>query len=246
MAQHRRGERELGFVAIEWVAAVALLLLPMVVVVVTLPSWAERSHAATVAAREAARVLANDWPNGDPAGAVLVATEVAADHGVDAADVAVRVPSVGEAAATTCGSRCEITMPAIAVAGISVGSWQLHRDRDPPDRRLPEPVMRSRSRSADERGTITLWVLGLCIALMFLGGLSLDLWRAVAVRRELSSMADTAATAGANGVDEGALRAGTLQLDPDRAPRDRADARSRRTAARSTPPTSKSSGTASP
>ena len=77
--------------------------------------------------------------------------------------------------------------------------------------------MRSRSRHADERGTITLWVLGLCIALMFLGGLSLDLWRAVAVRRELSSTADTAATAAANGVDEGALRAGTLQLDPDRA-----------------------------
>jgi len=69
----------------------------------------------------------------------------------------------------------------------------------------------------DERGTITLWVLVLCISLLFLGGLSLDLWRAVAVRRELSSMADTAATASANGVDEAALRAGTLQLDPVRA-----------------------------
>jgi Flp pilus assembly protein TadG len=69
----------------------------------------------------------------------------------------------------------------------------------------------------DERGTITLWVLGLCISLMFLGGLSLDLWRAVADRRELSSMADTAATAAANGVDVEALRAGTLRLDPVRA-----------------------------
>ena len=68
-----------------------------------------------------------------------------------------------------------------------------------------------------ERGTITLWVLGLCIALMFLGGLSLDLWRAVAERRELSSMADSAATAAANGVDVDALRAGTLRLDPVRA-----------------------------
>jgi Flp pilus assembly protein TadG len=69
----------------------------------------------------------------------------------------------------------------------------------------------------DERGTITLWVLGLCIALMFLGGLSLDLWRAVADRRQLSSMADTAATAAANGIDVDALRAGTLRLDPVRA-----------------------------
>ena len=69
----------------------------------------------------------------------------------------------------------------------------------------------------EERGTITLWVLGLCMALMFLGGLSLDLWRAVADRRQLSSMADTAATAAANGIDEAALRAGTVRLDPERA-----------------------------
>jgi Flp pilus assembly protein TadG len=52
---------------------------------------------------------------------------------------------------------------------------------------------------------------------MFLGGLSLDLWRAVADRRELSSMADTAATAAANGIDVDALRAGSLRLDPARA-----------------------------
>jgi Flp pilus assembly protein TadG len=68
-----------------------------------------------------------------------------------------------------------------------------------------------------EHGTVTLWVLGLCIALMFLGGLSLDLWRAVADRRELSGMADAAATAGANGVDESSLRSGHLRLDPVRA-----------------------------
>jgi Flp pilus assembly protein TadG len=74
-----------------------------------------------------------------------------------------------------------------------------------------------RSDRTDERGTITLWVLGLSISLMFLGGLSLDLWRAVAERRQLSSMADTAATAAANGVDVDALRAGSLRLDPARA-----------------------------
>jgi Flp pilus assembly protein TadG len=68
-----------------------------------------------------------------------------------------------------------------------------------------------------QHGTVTLWVLGLCIALMFLGGLSLDLWRAVAVRREMSAMADAAATAGANGLDEPALRAGAVQLDDARA-----------------------------
>jgi hypothetical protein len=68
-----------------------------------------------------------------------------------------------------------------------------------------------------ERGTVTIWVLGLCVALLFLGGLGADLWHAIAVRRQLSAVADSAALAGANGVDESALRTGQLQLDPQRA-----------------------------
>ena len=74
-----------------------------------------------------------------------------------------------------------------------------------------------RSRVRDERGTVTLWVLGLCVVVFFLGGLGLDLWRGIATRRELSAMADSVATAAANGVDEQALRAdGTVRLDPAR------------------------------
>jgi hypothetical protein len=70
----------------------------------------------------------------------------------------------------------------------------------------------------DERGTATLWVLGLCVIVLFLGGLSLDLWRGIATRRELSAMADSVATAAANGIDEDALRAdGTVRLDRARA-----------------------------
>src|SRR5258705_13110285 len=95
MVDARWGER--GFVAIEWVAAIALLLLPAVALVGTLPTWAERSHAAAVAAREAARELERNWPAGDPATAELVAKYVAADHGIPVADVGVRVLSVGAA-----------------------------------------------------------------------------------------------------------------------------------------------------
>lgn len=69
----------------------------------------------------------------------------------------------------------------------------------------------------NERGSATLWVLGLCAAVLFLGGMSLDLWRGVATRRELSAMADGAATAAANGIDADALRAGTVTLDRARA-----------------------------
>jgi hypothetical protein len=68
----------------------------------------------------------------------------------------------------------------------------------------------------DQRGMITLWVLGLTVAVLFLGGLGVDLWHAIAARREVSLMADTAATAGANGLDESALRGGRLRLDADR------------------------------
>jgi Flp pilus assembly protein TadG len=75
------------------------------------------------------------------------------------------------------------------------------------------PRMRSRV-IRDECGTMTLWVLGLCIAVLFLGGLSLDLWRVIAVRRSLVAMADAGATAGANGLDQNALRQGVLRIDP--------------------------------
>ncbi len=118
-----RRRSESGFVAIEWVAAIATLLLPVVVLVATMPGWAERRHAATVAAREAARDLVDTWPNGDPAAAVIVARDVAADHGVDARDLDVRVPSVGEARGDEVEVDVTVTMPAIGVGAMSVGSW---------------------------------------------------------------------------------------------------------------------------
>ena len=68
----------------------------------------------------------------------------------------------------------------------------------------------------DQRGMITIWVLGLTVAVLFLSGLGVDLWHAIAARREMSLMADTAATAGANGLDESALRGGRLHLDDHR------------------------------
>lgn len=66
----------------------------------------------------------------------------------------------------------------------------------------------------NERGTVTLFVLGVCVGCLFLAGCALDLWRAVAVRRELSAMADAAATAAANGLDTASLRTGTVRLSP--------------------------------
>lgn len=119
-----RSRRERGFVAIEWVAAIAMLLLPAVVLVATLPTWAERRHAATVAAREAARDLQQHWPAGDVAEAELVAKYVAADHGVPPAEVAVRVLSGGASPGDQIRVEVRVSMPAIAVPGVTrVGAW---------------------------------------------------------------------------------------------------------------------------
>jgi hypothetical protein len=66
-----------------------------------------------------------------------------------------------------------------------------------------------------EEGTITLFALGLCIAVLFLGGLSLDLWRAFSERRELAGIVDGAALAAASAIDEQAFRRhGVVMIDP--------------------------------
>lgn len=67
-----------------------------------------------------------------------------------------------------------------------------------------------------EEGTITLWVLGLAVAVLFLGGLALDLWRVFEVRQQLAVMADSAAVAGATHIDEELFRStGTVAVEPD-------------------------------
>jgi Flp pilus assembly protein TadG len=69
-----------------------------------------------------------------------------------------------------------------------------------------------------ERGTVTIWVLGLCVMMLLLGGLSLDLWRAYSERRALASAADAAAVAGAAAIDLDAFRANNdVRLRPDQA-----------------------------
>lgn len=68
-----------------------------------------------------------------------------------------------------------------------------------------------------DRGSVTLWVLGLSILLLVFGGLALDYWRALALQRELASVADSAAVAAASGIDEEVYRtSGDVVLDERR------------------------------
>jgi Flp pilus assembly protein TadG len=70
--------------------------------------------------------------------------------------------------------------------------------------------------SRSEHGTITLWLLGICLLLFALGGISLDLWRGFSERRSLAATADAAALAGASAIDEAQYRAsGAVVLVPE-------------------------------
>jgi Flp pilus assembly protein TadG len=66
----------------------------------------------------------------------------------------------------------------------------------------------------DDRGFLTIWLLGLCLLLLVLGGVSLDLWRVFSERQALAGLADSASLAGAAGLDLDAARRGLVVLDP--------------------------------
>jgi len=75
-----------------------------------------------------------------------------------------------------------------------------------------------------DRGSVTIWMLGLSMLLLVFGGLALDYWRGLALQRELASVADSAAVAAASGIDEDVYRnSGSLVLEPGRS-RDLANA----------------------
>ncbi len=71
--------------------------------------------------------------------------------------------------------------------------------------------------SRSERGSVTIWMLGLSVLLLLFGGLALDFWRGLALQRELAAVADSAAIAAASGIDEEYYRTtGEVILDATR------------------------------
>lgn len=73
----------------------------------------------------------------------------------------------------------------------------------------------TRRRCASDRGSVTVWTLGMVLIVMFVGAISFDLWSGFSTRRELAGAADQAAQAGANALDEAHFRStGERRLDP--------------------------------
>lgn len=63
---------------------------------------------------------------------------------------------------------------------------------------------------------MTIFGIGLVLMILTIGGVSLDLWRAVAAYRALAEVADAAAAAGSNGIDvERYRRTGDVVLAPE-------------------------------
>src|SRR5438067_578740 len=112
-----------GFVAIEFVAAMALLFLPTLVLVASVPVWSERRHAATVLAREVARSAAATWPSSSDGGVGGVIDSVAANYGVPRGDIAASVSVAGDRGGQAT-ARVTVLMPSLQLPLLgAAGSW---------------------------------------------------------------------------------------------------------------------------
>ncbi|MEM8926069.1 MAG: hypothetical protein AAGD35_21395 [Actinomycetota bacterium] len=118
----RRARGEAGFVAVEWIAAMVFLLIPVVLIGAGVSRWPERQQVARAGAAEGARAaVLQDSQAAALAAATRVADEVAANYGVGPDQYEVRV----DAAAWDWGEEVTVTvvmvMPALDIPG--AGSW---------------------------------------------------------------------------------------------------------------------------
>jgi hypothetical protein len=137
----RRGEA--GFVAVELVAGIALLVVPVALVVLTLPRWSERQVTARAIGREVARRAARAGVC-DVGDARALAATMASNLGVPDRDVEIEL-GCSDGSALAPGSDVEVavtvTMPALQLPGLgAVGGWSwTARHREPVDRYVSTP-----------------------------------------------------------------------------------------------------------
>lgn len=81
----------------------------------------------------------------------------------------------------------------------------------------PSAHPRRRRAGGDERGASTAIVVLFAVALLAVAGLVIDGGYALGARREAMNQAEQAARAGADALNQGALRDGETRVDPGRA-----------------------------
>ncbi len=119
-----RFRSERGTTAIETPLALALLLIPVALMVITIPTWPERQTLARAAAAQAARtaVLADSWDEATAAGEDAVA-RAGANYGLPAGDLTVDWDGT-LARGSTVTARVTVRMPALVIPGLGrVGAW---------------------------------------------------------------------------------------------------------------------------
>jgi hypothetical protein len=118
--------RERGFVAGELALGIGLLLVPVALLVLTLPTWSERQTTARSIAREVARVVAVAGTCDRPR-ALDLGHDMARNLGLPPGDIGVQLDCASGARLPRGGSvRASVTVavPAVALPGIgSVGAW---------------------------------------------------------------------------------------------------------------------------
>jgi hypothetical protein len=129
---------ERGFIATELVLGLGLLVLPVALLVLTLPGWSERQATARVIAREVARRSARDGVC-DEAMARALGVTMARNLGLPTDEFEVEVVCPGGAVPSPGGdveARVTVRMPAVEIPGIgAVGAWSwTARHREPVDR----------------------------------------------------------------------------------------------------------------
>jgi hypothetical protein len=130
-------------VATELVLGLGLLVLPVALLVLTLPGWSERQVTARVISREVARRAATDGVCG-VAGARALGASMASNLGVPADDITVDLSCADGATlapGTDVESRVTVRMPAVEVPGVgALGEWSwTARHREPVDRYATAP-----------------------------------------------------------------------------------------------------------
>jgi hypothetical protein len=119
-----RFRSERGTAAIETPLALVLLLVPVALMVITIPAWPERQTVARAAATQAARtaVLADSWDEATAAGEDTVARS-GANYGLPAGDLTVEWEGTLLRGGTVT-ARVTVRMPALVVPGLGrIGAW---------------------------------------------------------------------------------------------------------------------------
>ncbi len=103
---------------IVWPIAVCLLVVPVLLAVITIPTWIERQSDATDAARNAARTLATaaTWDQGVTAANQTVA-EIAQNNGLDPSQITTSYTGSLQRGSTVTAS-VTVDIPAAALPGI--------------------------------------------------------------------------------------------------------------------------------